>query len=144
MPKRNILLLDKEESPWPSFLEEFFNDTSSQLYSFTKSSEASQFFSKHTQDLALVNDALLSPALIQKLKVQRQMNPQFRIFAIQMDHPPVQFSSYDSVFTEPLEFLDFHFDYSFAKWTSANQRGGIFEVVERIACPALPCPIPIR
>ena len=107
MPKRNILLLEKEDSPWPSFLEEFLSDTLSHPHPFSNAAEAGNFFSKNHVDLALLSDPLLSPALIQKLKAHRQVHPNFRIFAVQMDKPPVQFSSYDSIFTEPLEFLDF-------------------------------------
>lgn len=107
MSKRNILLLEKEDSPWPSFLEEFFSDTLSHPHHFSNAAEASTFFSKNSVDMALISDALLSPALIQKLKAHRQTYPDFRIFALQMDKPPVQFSSYDGIFTEPLEFLDF-------------------------------------
>ncbi|MSR77837.1 MAG: response regulator [Candidatus Omnitrophica bacterium] len=107
MPERNILLLEKEESPWPGFLGEFFSDTRSGITQFFSASEASPYFSKHAQDIVFINDALLSPNLIQKLKTQRQISPDFRIFAIQTDHAPANLALYDAVFTEPLEFLDF-------------------------------------
>lgn len=82
MAKRNVLILDTKESPWFAFLEEFFEDTPSQLNAFYESAPAGVAIDKTAQDIAFINPALLSPALTQKLKVLRQRLPDFRAFQI--------------------------------------------------------------
>lgn len=82
MPKRNVLILDNEDSPWFPFLEEFFEDTPSRLNTFYDSASAGAAVDRTPQDIAFINPGLLSPSLTQKLKVLRQRLPDSRTFQI--------------------------------------------------------------
>lgn len=82
MPKRNVLILDKKDSPWFAFLEEFFEDTPSRLNAFYESAPAGAAIDHTPHDIAFINPELLSPSLTQKFKVLRQHSPDFRAFQI--------------------------------------------------------------
>ena len=82
MPSKNILVLDKKESLWHSFLKECFEDTCSVLHSFDHPAHASAWLAQGKADMVLVNPSLLSMNLAQKLKVLRESQQGFRLFAI--------------------------------------------------------------
>ena len=83
MTPRNILVLDKPESPWRGFLEEFFEDTSAKIHFFSEPAAVSLSFSRFSgRDLAFVNPSLFSLAFSQKLKVLRENSSEFRLFRI--------------------------------------------------------------
>ena len=107
MPQRNIVILDKEEAPWRSFLEEFFNDTPSLIHSFDDPVKANQHLAKHSADILFIRDSLLAPVLVQKIKASRQLEPETRIFELGTDQPPSKNLPYDFVFKEPIIFSEF-------------------------------------
>ncbi|MCM8775933.1 MAG: response regulator [Candidatus Omnitrophica bacterium] len=82
MSKRTVLILEKEKSPWLSFLEEFFEETPVKPHTFTYAPEIGAYIDRHTWDIAFINPELLSLALAQKLRVFRQSSPETRIFQL--------------------------------------------------------------
>lgn len=107
MPKRKVLILDREESPWPSFLEEFFNDTRASLHIARKSGEAGNLLGEVHPDLIFLKEEFLSPTFLQKIKALRQSSPDFRVFRLATQNPVSGQLSYDGAFHEPLSFLEF-------------------------------------
>ena len=77
---RRVIILDKKESPWPAFLQEFFEDTSTEILACHDSQSAGQFLDKKKCDLGFFDASLFSMALTQKLKAFSQSNPEFRMF----------------------------------------------------------------
>ena len=106
MSERNILILDRERSPWPGFFEEFLEDSPSRINFCLESAAAGAALDRQPHDLAFVNPSLLSLALSQKLKVFRESSAGFRLFQIGAekgtDHLP-----FDEAFSEPLVLEDF-------------------------------------
>ena len=107
MPQRNIVILDKEEAPWRSFLEEFFNDTPSLIHSFEDAVKANQHLAKNSPDLLFIRDSLLAPVLVQKIKAVRNLQPNSRIFELGTLQPPSKMLPYDFMFKEPIIFSEF-------------------------------------
>ncbi|MDD5218903.1 MAG: response regulator [Candidatus Omnitrophica bacterium] len=107
MPKRNLLILEKAGSPWIDYLEEFFDDTSSQLFFFDNAHAAGQKFENAVFDMAFLNPGMLSLPLIQKLKVARASTGHFRI--VRLGKPSGKLSNlvYDAAFDEKIPWLDF-------------------------------------
>ena len=91
MPKRNILILEKTESPWIEFLKDFFEDTLASLHFTRDSAEAGGLFDSLRPPIVFANPELLSLAFSQKLKVFRQSSPDFRLFAIGAGKSPEGF-----------------------------------------------------
>lgn len=81
MPARSVIVLDKRESPWHSFLKECFEETSSNALSFDSPSQASAAFAQGGCAAAFVNPDLLSMNFAQKLKALRESSP-FRLFCL--------------------------------------------------------------
>lgn len=110
MARRNIFLLDKETSPWPSFFEEFFNETRSVMHFFDNSMEAGKWMDKHSCDVFFAKDELLSQSMIQKLKAHSQIHPNFRFFTL-LANPPMASGSIQAHshahFEEPLIYAEF-------------------------------------
>lgn len=109
MPKRRVYVLDREESPWRTFLDEFFTDTLTQVQGFPNAADFSREIAKNPPDLAFVKDTLLTEPVIQKLRVERQSRPAFRIFKIQEagDAAAPETPVFDGAFNEPLLFVQF-------------------------------------
>ncbi len=109
MPQRKILVLDREESPWPSFFTEYFADTRAQIQFFDQAQALSQEFSKSRPNMVFCKEELLSESLIQKLSVERKTDPNLRIFRIENSPPAskkTRFQTYDESFFDPLFFTD--------------------------------------
>ncbi len=104
---RKVLLFDQKDTPWISFFEEYFEETSSQFYFFFESSKAGVFLDTTAPDLIFLNAAHLSRALAQKMKVLRQSRPHSRLF--HLGPPPKETHSliFDEIFLEPLSQTQF-------------------------------------
>ncbi len=82
-------------SVWSTIVGEFFFDTHALIH-YSKSPQECNF----NTDLILIESTQMSLSLLQKLKVQRQVNPLFRIFALgelAENHRMI----FDAVLTEP-------------------------------------------
>ncbi|MDP3921458.1 MAG: response regulator [Candidatus Omnitrophota bacterium] len=106
MPRRSILVLDSPDTHWTSLIQEYFQDTSSQVDCFDAAAPAGQALDKTGHDLAFINPKLLNLALTQKLLSVRQTRPDFRIFglgkAAQANKIP-----YSALFEEEISLFDF-------------------------------------
>lgn len=107
MAQRNILLLEKEGSPWISFFEEFFEDTSARLHPVTDPQAAGGLIDRISQDVAFVNADTLTKPLIQKLKVLRQHSVRFRAFQLGFSKEGPHLFPFDDVFQEITSFSNF-------------------------------------
>lgn len=110
MPKRKVIILDKEESPWPSFLEEFFSDTKAEIHFSQKAAETAGAISENGSDVFFLKNDLLTPAAAGKLRAHRSTSHSSRIFELQSApgaSPSTAAISWDGFFQEPLIFLDF-------------------------------------
>lgn len=107
MPKRNILLLDKKESPWFGFLEEFFEDTSSKSHSFHDASAAGSFLERSPIDVLFINPELLSLPLSQKLKVLTHHSPGARIFRLGFREGMANIFPFEDGFDQIPSLVDF-------------------------------------
>ena len=107
MPERSILILDKKDSPWGSFLIEFFEDTPSKLHFFQDPQMAGNTLDHGHVDMAFVNPKLLTLPLGQKLKVARQSSAAFRLFRIEADSQEVKGLPYDESFEVVLPLVQF-------------------------------------
>lgn len=86
MPQREILILDQPGSPWLNFLQEFFEDTPAVLHLFDQVTAASTHFDHGGKyDLAFINSSVMTPALVQKIKIFTQSFPDSRVFEIGPD-----------------------------------------------------------
>ncbi len=117
MPKRRVYILDREESPWRTFLDEFFTDTLTEAQGFENVADFNREIAKNPPDIVFVKDSFLTEPVIQKLRVERESRPGFRVFKIQEEgergqSPLGQANSkgtvpFDGTFTEPLIFIQF-------------------------------------
>lgn len=82
MPERKIFLLDKKDSPWGAFLQEFLEDTPSTLHVFHDAAACSAALDQKKPDLIFTSAALVSLPLVQKFKVLRQAHSALRLFLI--------------------------------------------------------------
>ena len=86
MSDRQILILDKTGSPWFDFLKEFFEETPAQVHAFEDAALANHHLDKTGKyDLAFINSEIMTPALIQKIKVLINTVPHSRLFEIGPD-----------------------------------------------------------
>lgn len=107
MANRNILLFDHKDTGWISFLSEYFEDTSSQLHFFYEPLKVGPFMENTKLDFVFLNAKMLTPTLLQRLKVFRQSQPEARLFHL----GPVPKNSgtleYDEIFLEPQTMFSF-------------------------------------
>lgn len=82
MAQREVVLLDRKDSPWDSFLKEYFEDTKTSFNYFSEASKAGAYLDSHPVHLFFLNPSLETLSLIQKLKFLRQTKPAFRLFQI--------------------------------------------------------------
>lgn len=116
MPSRNIFVLDKKESHWPSFLTECFEDTPSNVHVFDNPAQASAWIAQNRADFAFVRPDLLSMSLAQKLKFLRESAKEFRLFGLDSINKSLPFddsldlaTSSISTFQKKLsQHLEFH------------------------------------
>ena len=101
MPKRNVLIFDKEESRWVSFLKEFFEDTLTEPMVLTKSSNACFAVDQMLPEMVFANPEFMSQALTQKLKVANQSLSHFRLFFLGDAPPNGKDLPHEAVFKEP-------------------------------------------
>ncbi|MBI3316698.1 MAG: response regulator [Candidatus Omnitrophica bacterium] len=108
MPKRRILILEKKASRWPKFLEEFFEDTPSELKVTEDAALAGEILDRLHPDLVFFNHALVSPAFLQKVRVHRQTRSELRFTAIgAVKNANPSSLEADMAFEEPPAFLEF-------------------------------------
>lgn len=72
MPKREILILQNEDSPWNEFLKEYFQETGSRPIFFSDAASAKAAFDKSQPALIFSDPALLTISLSQAIEVSRQ------------------------------------------------------------------------
>ena len=82
MPIRNVLVLDKKDSPWFNFLGQFLEDTPSQLEIAFDAPSATTLLERTNPSMLFLNPELASPALKQKIKVNRLGAPEMRVFRV--------------------------------------------------------------
>jgi CheY-like chemotaxis protein len=107
MAERNLLILEKKESPWFGFLEEFFEDTPSMLHVFHHSTTAGQCLDRIPPDMIFVNPEMLSLSLAQKINVLQQSRSHFRVFQLGSCEGVVPKIQWDACFREIPLFVDF-------------------------------------
>ena len=108
MPARKILILDKLESPWPSYLVEFFEETLSRPQVVHDSKSAGNFVDLEKPEIVFGNPTLFSLALVQKLKILKQNASEARLFQIGENSTAAGNLSFDaSLGEEPSEFSEF-------------------------------------
>ncbi len=113
MPKRNILILDTQGSPWSDFLKEFFEDTASELHFFYESSQANLGLGRIRHDILFLNPQLLSLPLAQKINAMKHSSAEFRVFQIgKKENEAVRRDLIDHAFDKPPSFVDFQKDLS--------------------------------
>jgi len=82
MPKRQVLILAKDGSPWNGFLREFFEDTPAGLSWVPDAVRARELWDKIRFDVVLADPALLPMSLEQKMRAFSQSLPDLRIFSL--------------------------------------------------------------
>ncbi len=82
MAARNVLVLDKKDSPWFDFLGQFLEDTPSLLEIAFDSQSAATLLERTSPIMAFLNPELISPLLKQKLKGVQASSPEFQLFTI--------------------------------------------------------------
>lgn len=109
MPERQILILDRPESPRVNFLEEFFEDTSAAVHTFHDLSAASAYLNGGGKyDLAFINSEIMTPAFVQKIKVLSKTFPHSRLFEIGSEPAKRRTDvAFDDVFASDLSGTDF-------------------------------------
>ena len=108
MPKRKVLILDREENPWRTFLEEFFTDIAVDLWMSEDGHKFGSEIARLSPDLLFINEKYLSPVLIQKIKAYRETHSHTRFFGIFPEKPAANpLLNYDAVFREPITFQEF-------------------------------------
>ncbi len=105
--ERSLLVLDEKTSPWFSFLEEFFEDTPAKILKIYEAREVSLGLDPNYQDILFANPALLSPALIQKIRSFRAGEPRFRAFQIGKAVTTLPKDLFDTAFEESGSFTEF-------------------------------------
>lgn len=104
---RSVLLFDKKDTPWVSFLSEYFEDTDSQLHFLYETPKVAPFLDHSPPELAFLKAELLSPPLVQKLKVLRQSRPESRLFHLGPIPKDAGALPFDDAFVEPLTLPQF-------------------------------------
>ncbi len=104
---RNIILLDQKETPWVSFLSEYFEDTSSQLHFIFEPVKTAAALESAVPDVLFLNNEFLTPTMIQRLKVFRDLHPQSRFFHLGKIAKPIDGLSYHDVILEPQSLQNF-------------------------------------
>ncbi len=82
MPARKVLVLEKKESDWVPFLEEFFEDTGADVTFSHDAASAQALVERIFPDILFFNSNLLAMPLAQKFKAFKQSTPAFRIFQL--------------------------------------------------------------
>ena len=106
MPPKNVVILEKKDNPWIPFLQQVFEDTSSQPQFFHETSTASYGLDKKP-DIVFAGSSLLSPSLSQKFKVLRQSSSQSRLFHLGPLTKPFHELPFDDFFEEPHNLVSF-------------------------------------
>ena len=100
MGTRNILILAKKDSPWAPFLREFFEDTTAKLHIAHDAQHAASVLDSLVRDMAFIDTSLLTPALVQKIKVLKQSHPELRLFQAGPKSKNSDGLAFDDVFPE--------------------------------------------
>ncbi len=117
MPARQILVLDKKDSPWPSLIKECFEETSSKVHVFDNPAQASTWLTQNRADFCFVKPDLLSMSMAQKLKFLRETSKGFRLFGLDSKNKSLPFddfvdaesasmAAFQKKLTQHLEFAD--------------------------------------
>ncbi len=79
---RRVLLIDHPGSEWGNYLCSFFEDTSAEFKPVENLAAAGLTFDRVKPDICFIHPMLLSPALIQKIKVRCEIDKSFHLFQI--------------------------------------------------------------
>lgn len=82
MAKRSVLIVDRDQSALADMLEEFFEDTESLPDKCSDTQEVRSLISKNQYTHFFIHPELMTQALAQALKVQRQTLPDVSVFAL--------------------------------------------------------------
>lgn len=108
MPKREILVLCEGGSSWPSFLEDYFDETLSRVHPFSDAAAAKNFFDQHKPEIIFSSSPLMSMSLAQAIHARLQTMPQLRIFALEGETPKNAHSlRFDGSFSEGMPMPEF-------------------------------------
>lgn len=103
-----MLILDDEENPWRTFLEEFFSEMVVEIWMGKDIASFAQELEKAPPDIVFVNEAFLTQPAAQKIKAHRDLHKQSRIFGLfGKTYQPAYHLSYDQIFIEPIEYNEF-------------------------------------
>ncbi len=105
--KRKIVVVDREQSAWPDFLQEFFEDTRSEVV-FLPESRLREF-DRQLPDVVFVAPDLLSLPFIQKLRVLKARSEACRLFCLGKI-PADSAITFDGEFDQPGSIPDFQKD----------------------------------
>lgn len=106
MPRKDILLLDQEDSPWKPFLEEFLDDTPSSVRLISDGSLAGLSSEQEMPRLVFLDPSRLTLSGVQKLRAVNAVDPSIRFFGIgEGSRPDLSFAAaFGAVPPETLEF----------------------------------------
>lgn len=78
MAARPVLILERHEGRWASFLRDYLSDTPAILFVAQDIVQATAFFDKTPPSLLFCEPAFLTKAFLQKIKVRKNTDPAFR------------------------------------------------------------------
>lgn len=107
LSQRDILVLENERGAWAPFLEKFFNDVPVTVHSCHKAADAIRALGPSSCPMVFAEPALLSMALIQKIKVRKQTDPRFRVYAINPGRGHGKEPFFDAAFPSEPVLADF-------------------------------------
>jgi CheY-like chemotaxis protein len=107
MKQRQVLMLDRKDSPWWNFLGEYFEETTAQIHFFYEPLKASVHLDTAPADLAFVQCEYLTLGLIQKLKFLQKSRPEFKLFHLGTVPKSNKDLVFDEVFLEPIQLSQF-------------------------------------
>lgn len=108
MPGRNILILEAPEGLWHPFLKDYFSDIPAAVHSLHEPRQASGAFDQFLPGMIFLDPAFLAKNFLQKLRVRKNTNPDFRAYLLGKNAAGSQGFPWDAVFPAVPSLADFN------------------------------------